>query len=384
MRKKIVSLIFTFVAAILIAAISQVKTAHALVSCKLNDFRNDTLQLAPGNISAGTDLPLGSVIYRATWNDPNNNQHISCTTDNPSGEVATVALVLGIESAPLPLSAWQGSPYAGKVYTTNIPGIGIAVWYSGNAATATSPVITRSNLSLNIPAGGLNYAARAPFDISLVKIGNTPPGSYIINGTTLPTAKIYFDNLSNVSGLPVTTRTISFTGSLNVTAPTCTTPDVNVNLGKHDIDATFKNLSSTSPWMEFSLQLVNCPVFQGYYPGTNNVILQTTGGGQTIPSPTSNKVGVKFSPQTEIVNPSQGLFRITKESTSAEGVAIQLAKVNQGNKEPINFLSEYQYDITPSNGSTFTIPLAARYMRTDTVIKPGLANGKVIFTINYY
>ncbi|XQN40152.1 type 1 fimbrial protein, partial [Serratia fonticola] len=49
-----------------------------------------------------------------------------------------------------------------------------------------------------------------------------------------------------------------------------------------------------------------------------------------------------------------------------------------------NFSAEQSVTLPKDGSSTIRIPLAARYIKTSAVLTPGKANGKVVFTINYY
>ncbi|HBQ2432088.1 TPA: type 1 fimbrial protein [Klebsiella aerogenes] len=354
--------------------------SQALITCALSAARTDTLQIKPINISAGPDLPLGSVIYRGTWRDTNYQNQIKCTSNLTVDDSGKMYSELGIESASFPLSSWSGSPYPGKVYTTNIPGIGVAVWYAGNAVTTTSSHRMHvAEFEVDADISTLFYGFGSSFDISLVKIGTTPPGSYAVNALTFPTAKHFFSAYSNVAGLPITVRRINFSGSLTVSAQTCTTPDVNVPLGVHDV-SEFSSTGSATPWVNFNVQLTNCPEFKGYYSGSNPVEL-TTG---TYGASTSNQYGLRLSPTSSVIDSANGIMSVTPAIDAASGIGIQIASDNSGTKVPFNFSAEKTYDATKSGASTINIPMAARYIKTSSSMIPGKANGKVTFTINYY
>lgn len=360
------------------------KSAHALLTCTAREFYSKTVPIIANDISAGNELPIGTVIYRGTMNEASGPaSYIDCKS-NISNDTGNFNFNLGIDSAPMPLSSWSGSPFPGVVYQTNIPGIGIAVWYGGNGVTQTKPYALGGTKSLTVlsPSLTASMGIGAIFDISLVKIGPTPPGSYVINSSSFPTVKWYYSPVSNVVGPTTISRLYNFSGSINVTVPTCTTPDVNVQLGKYDINSSFPSSGKATPWVDFSVQLTNCPVFQGYY---SNAVTLVSSVGPSIPTATTNKIGMVVTPQTPIVNASAGMFAVTPSAGAAQGVAIQLANVQAGNiKAMVNFATEYKYDMSSSNGSTFTIPMSARYISTSPTVKPGVANGTVTYTINYY
>lgn len=358
--------------------------ADAAITCVPENIRTDTLQIAPVNISAGPDLPLGTVLYRGTWRDTDGKKLLKCQTSSPGGESGRVNYNLGIESSPYPLSTWSGSPYGGKVYTTNIPGVGIAVWYSFKAVTTSSPLATSVNTDITVQNAETTFwlSVTGAFDISLVKIGDTPPGNYTIQASSFPVVKRFFTaNSNNINGLPATVRTVNFSGSLNVSAQTCTTPDVNVHLGSHDV-STLAGAGSATPWIDSSVKLTNCPTFRGYYTESNPVNLSTG----VIPAPTGNKFSITLSPVSSILNAEKGIIAVSPSANAATGVGIQIAHGTPGTASPVPFnLAASGSMALPKDGaSTITYPLVARYIKTEPRVTPGSAEGKVIFTINYY
>ncbi|MFZ1871224.1 MAG: hypothetical protein WAU54_00245 [Chania sp.] len=94
---------------------------------------------------------------------------------------------------------------------------------------------------------------------------------------------------TGVLNLPpdLTMATITFSGTVNVVSKTCTTPDVNVSLGTYETHHYFRQIGSTTLWVDASITLTDCPRFYGYY-GTSNEITITNAGGQTVQAPTAN------------------------------------------------------------------------------------------------
>lgn len=371
MSKKVIAAI-TFIASVFTI------NAYAIVKCDPATTQIETLPIVPTNISAGPDLPLGTVIYRGTAGSSTSNVIFTCTTDVSQGDTASINSELGIESAPYPLSPWTGSPYSSKVYTTNVPGIGIAIWYAGNAVTTSNPYrLGTDDIKVQSSTTILSYAAQSTFDFSLIKIGSTPPGNYAIDASTFPTAKVFYTANSNAVGFPITVRKVTFSGSLNVNAQTCTTPDVNVNLNTHDISEL---VSSSSVWVNYNLQLTNCPLFKGYYGKDNPVNMATGAYG----APTNNQFGLRLTPIDGVVDATNGIIQTAQTVDSATGIGIQVALDENGSKSPFNFSVEKVFTFPLDGRSTINIPMAARYIKTGTKITPGRADGKIAFTINYY
>nr|WP_315292799.1 fimbrial protein [Serratia proteamaculans] len=371
-----------------LVSITQVQ---AQVTCQpLNSSipRTDIITLAPVNISASADMPDGTVIYRGSWFDAAGGFHLNCRTPSPP-EMFNYAYNLGIVTAPMPLSNWSGSPYGGKVYQTGIPGIGVAITNGNNAATLDIPFtdgnLTKNMLSAQVYMGTMMNTRY----INLIKIGPISPGNYPLSAVNLPTAKLYYDNVNGapaVIGFPIVTNILQFQGTLNISTQTCSTPDVVVPLGTFDISKTFNGVGSTTPWVKTNLALQNCPTFYGYYSNNNIAALfdYSKGGASNIPASTSNNVGIRLTPNTSIVNATNGVMAIdTSSSNAASGVGIQ---IGWGDVTPIPFdLNNEQQMLLPKDGTkNISIPLSARYIQTSSTVTAGQANGKLTFTINYY
>lgn len=359
-------------------------SAFAQITCVPGPQRTDTYAITPGMLSAGPDMPLGTIIYNMTWNDNNTGNQIRCNTNISGGESATTpGISLGIESAPYPLSSWNGSPFSGKVYTTNIPGIGFAVWSNGNAATIESSVIN-GPFTITIPDSSTmqNIGSGSPLEVSLIKIGNTPPGNYVINASTFPVVKNFWP-ASPLIANAVTSRRITFTGNLTVVAQTCTTPDVNVNLGSYDT-SVLSSAGSATPWIDASIKLTNCPVFQGYFPEPTGSV-QITGNTTTQPASKNNQFGVRLTPVGDIINSASGIIAVSSSANAATGVGIQIANGTPSVVGQLfNLSSELKINTPKSGVSTINIPLISRYIKTGSEVTPGRADGKVTFTVNYY
>jgi type 1 fimbria pilin len=194
-------------------------------------------------------------------------------------------------------------------------------------------------------------------------------------------------NAVTISGLPFYYLRFSFQGKVTISAPTCTTPDVSVNLGSYEIGEHFRGLNSTTPWKDASIALTNCSTFYGFYNSTNSpLILDYNTLRKTSTSSLNNSVGVRLTPITKALDAANGVMAIDSTvSGAASGVGIQLGWGESTQAPTLFNFSEEQSLALPKDGSpTIRIPLAARYIKTATTPTPGRANGKVVFTINYY
>ncbi|WP_411752985.1 fimbrial protein [Serratia sp. (in: enterobacteria)] len=370
-------------------------SALAMVACSpLNGApRVDTVQLSPTTISAGADVPLGTIIYQGRWfgGDPGKEQMTCLSADT----YFWINIALFIDQAPLSISNWTGSPFGGAVYQTSIPGVGIAISRSNNADAAT---VGQPNYQLpndvqrQVLGGNYNtYLLDRTLYVSLIKIGTMTPGNYTLNGSTLPKVSLAVtDPLyhpTTTTGLPLRLNTIQFQGQLTVSAQTCTTPDVNVNLGRFDIQEYFTGQGAKTPWVDASIVLTNCPTFYGFYNTTNSTLMfnYNTGTGQVANS-TNNSIGVRLTPATSVLDAANGIMAVDSSvSGAATGVGIQIGWGSSSQTPTLfNFMGEQAMTLPKDGSPTIRVPLSARYIQTAAAPTPGKANGKVVFTISYY
>ncbi len=343
--------------------------------------------LNPPVISAGADIPTGTIIYQGSWSNAPTSS-VDCLSDGNTG-VANWAV--GIVQAPYALSGLNTGPFAGAVYQTNIPGIGVAISRYNNRAPATLGTLGYRDEDIEIGSlGGIvNFSGATRF-ISLIKIGPLTPGSYSLSAASLPTAS---DNMVNsrvgaaIQGLPIQLNRVTFQGNLTISTQTCTTPDVNVDMGSYDIRDSFTGINSTTPWIDASISLTNCPTFHGFYNQTNTMLMMDFDTNEGIVSPSiNNSIGVRLAPTTEVINAANGIMAIDATvAGAASGVGIQIGWGNSSQAPtPFNFAAEQSVTLPKDGSPTIRVPLAARYIQTAANPTPGKANGKVTFTINYY
>ncbi|MCK6788614.1 fimbrial protein [Enterobacter roggenkampii] len=363
----------------LLAIIVSATDAMADTSCVALTPQSNTVPLS-ATILSGADLPVGSVIYRLTITS--NGFGLRC-----NGAMNNIPLLFSVSNEPsMPISV-AGAPYNGAVvYPTNLPGVGAAVWYSGNAFTKAMPFRTSTfNFGSNGVTNTMYFSRNV--DISLIKTGAISAG--FVNGSSLPTIVLYTPETAGYTGLPLNYWTLKFSGVVGVTTGTCTTPNVNVDLGKHDLRTTFKGKGSTTEWVDSSIILEDCPAFLGYYPTNNPQKSSTTAetSGGTIPSgtATANNLIVSLTASTGIIDSANGIVALNNEDSglSATGIGVQLGYKSIANPTIWNFSNSWIYSTTNDGASTIKLPLAARYYQYSDVVTPGKANSSVIFTISY-
>lgn len=384
---------------ILLSVISANSWAVANCSFDAGATQTETVPLSPPVISAGADIPVGTVLYQGSWLMKNTKMGCQWAQADVGKSFWFSSSTL-ISNAPLPLSGLMTGPFAGAVYQTNIPGIGVVISRSpdGNPVIPNRPaVVTDTENPIrqvdNELGGALDFGGSTRY-ISLIKTGPITPGSFTLSGANLPSIKTMLEQPVNshpgsvaVTGLPFNFYNINFQGTLQISSQTCTTPDVSVTLGSFDIREYFTRIGATSPWVDASINLTNCPTFYGFYNATNTTTLMNYNTGTaTVSTPLSNNVGVRLAPTTSVIDAANGVMAIDSTiSGAATGVGIQIGWGDSSQAPTLFNLASEQTLVLPKDGSpTIRVPLAARYIQTAANPTPGLANGKVTFTINYY
>lgn len=329
-----------------------------------------------GTFYAGEDLPIGTTLYRTTVINQNSfDGGIECDGS------FSLDQYLGVANEPSgPAFSLSGTGLVGKVYPTNVAGVGVALWWNNKTVTLNDPVYVRT---VTDPVLGHGFVA----DMSLIKTGPITTGLNV-NGSSIPTFIFYVPSTPGYAGLPVSMIEVHFSGSVNFVTSTCKTPDVNVSMGSYEISKYFKGIGSVTPWVDASIKLQGCPRFNGY-----GYQQQVTGSG--TPSGTShqeNLFTVELNPNTPILDSVNGIFSVDASITggsAATGVGVQLgfsADVNANPTTPANIWKPGNTwgVVAPSDGrSNIDIPISARYYQVANNVTPGAADGKVMFTISY-
>lgn len=358
-------------------------------------LQNVNVPLNPPTISAGVDIPVGTVIYQASL--------IMADTfiegkwpASDVGKTIYYTITTGLINTPYPPADLATGPFAGGVYQTGIPGIGVAIIYTnGRLITTAKRYVENQNLLGS--ELGIRYTmsgeASARY-VVLIKTGPITPGNYNISEANFPRVQVAMDftqtsnaNAAAVTGLPIKYWTFGFQGNLTISTQTCITPDVNVTLGSYDIREHFRALNSTTPWVDASIEVKNCPTFHGFYNETNAPLLMNynTGTGTTTTS-LNNSIGVRLTPATNVIDAANGIMAIDSTvSGAASGVGIQIGWGSSSQTPTLfNFAAEQTVTLPKDGSSTIRVPLSARYIQTAANVTPGKANGKAVFLINYY
>jgi type 1 fimbria pilin len=355
--------------------------AQAVVNCRASTLY-PPLSITP-TISvtsyAGNDIPVGTTIYR---NQVNVTPIVGVYCD-ASYSVATNLMVINEPlGAPVMMSGLSYGNGSGPVYPTNVSGVGILFFKDNIIISSSQPLVDKIVYYSAGDHGVYNYK----FDLVLVKTGPIASGA-VVSASSFPDVGLVIPPQTGYSGLPVYSLQAHFSGSAQFITATCTTPDVNVDMGTYDIISYFNKVGSVGPWIDASIVMNNCPTFQGYH-GDHGTSQTTTGSSTSTGSIRNNNLfTVSLTPANSV---SGNVIAIDQGDDSASGIGLQIGyTANDVTASPTSPQSLWTagttWDITaPTDGrSTIKIPLAARYYQNAQKVTAGDANAKVIFNIQY-
>lgn len=344
-------------------------------------------------VSALRDLPVGSVLFRQYIFDAD-TQTIGvdgCISNVAGGENIRLVHALNIEgSLPAVVGQYQGL----NVYSTGVSGVGVvvAVTYNNNS-TSLYGLPDSSTTQTNIPSTesrrfGSVYTDQA-FELLLVKVGDISPGVWMV-------AFIYPSITRSAQATNATGVTQDYgyrwniSGGVSVVAGTCQTPNVTVPMGEHSIAQ-----STTTEWVDFNINLLNCPPMYGRYnrnasdSSSTAVIRWRSATDYTIAgTDMANSIGFLLNPVSgyQTLAAGGGCAALTDDTDMAKGMCLEIQ-----NRDNVNVLTNSKANtLTDSNLSlqqttaSYAIPLRARYARNnESTLRAGKADTAVEFTINY-
>jgi type 1 fimbria pilin len=332
------------------------------------------MPLQVASITVGRDVALGSVVYRQRYTSAS-PINVLCE----SGPF-TVKINYVYSAIPKPLSNWATGPYAGKVYLTDVAGIGVVY----NTSQAVAPATTGPfPFCEGAATCNIGFARVSDFELLLIKIGDVSAGA--IQGANLPTV----DNSMTIGNTSVRGFWMSVSGTINIVSQTCTTPDQTVAMGSQMV-GDFKGVNTTTPWKNFVISLRNCPAFMGSFSNSGPSWSANSGNNPSGTAGAGTKVGNSLSLRLDPVRPAmdaaKGILSIEPAGAgklpSATGVGVQVGSTRTANPLPLSTALPTGLVLLPTSAS-YDIPLSARYIQTAAKVTPGPANASATFTIVY-
>lgn len=310
-----------------------------------------------GSITVGPDVPVGTEIYITSYYAGPSNE-LQCTTGNADRIRRYVTL-------PFPKSSYVSGRFGDNVYDTNVPGIGVVVWFNGSAFPSTQ--------RQDVVQPTLQIYPLHTYDVSLIKTG--PVGAGTLTGASLPT----FEYRMTGANSNVLIYSGHVQGSLNIVARTCTTSDVAVDLGSHQM-SEIPTVGSSTAWVEVPVQLRNCPAFFGQHRNW-----RTTGTAQAQLSATPNQIRYRVDPVTRVTDAGQSVMALQDDgmNATAQGIGIQMGTATDDSVR-YGVARDSGLTLTETNNASYTIRLRARYIRQAATVAAGQANGAATITLEYY
>jgi major type 1 subunit fimbrin (pilin) len=377
---KLLSLLGALIAALVLCALAQ--SAEAAAACGYPDNNrgfNGSVALQISTLSVPRDMPVGTVIYQQNFNQDGVGADFQC---GGTGGTAAVNTILSLSSGQTS-TGFSAGLYANSVFATSVPGIGIA-WFNGTTVIPSAGVVRDSivdgcsSTAKGAPSGGCRIVAlklQPAAGIALIKIGPVATGT--ISASSLGKMTL----AANVAGSATfVVNSLSLTGSINIVALTCQTPDVNVSMGSYGT-ASLKGIGSATAEVNFVIPLTGCPGFPGYYGNANSVPTTSQTGVVTAGTLVPNTISLRVDPAATPIDATNGVLSLTAGADTATGVGLQLLHHSGA---PWVLSQNQLLNVGLSAGTTtLNIPLSARYLQTASTVTPGKANAVATYTIIY-
>ena len=364
----------------------------ANVTCRIPDskpaqFNEYTFN---GFISAGDELPVGTMLYSAQVSA---RYAIECTSPDNSAVGTAFDIPNSYEFISIPTRLVPGilDVDGNNVYETNVPGIGVSVTTAyGPPGAGFKPL----SAGVKYPDHWQIEENATVYYIRLIKTGPVSPG--VVNAINFPQVQRVFDTPTipadvNISGFPIRHSSTKFNGTIQIVESTCKAEitDMVVDLGSYEVK-DFKRQDGYlgTPWKDATIRMKDCQL-RGYY-GSQSFFGPSADVPGEISQPDPhfrNKIGISVRAMSSVIAGYNSTMALTPSPNNATGVGIQvrrrssdgtLLNVSLDGKELISVPAP------PINTQSMDFLFIARYVAISDVITPGKANGAVVYTLNYY
>lgn len=334
---------------------------------------------SPSAIQMPKDIPVGSEIYRITLKNTSYQYYrVNCNNNASKSNYYGLVRFIGAEPAR---SAWQGSSL-GTVYETGAAGIGMVLIYNN---TNSKKIDSKQYFFIGCRSGSCNTDT-FNYDITyvLIKTGTISDGSLDFSG--LPPVELLVGG-DNSPGSDYVVFQPTLSGALSFTQATCALSEASktVKLGAHK-SSEFTTSSPASAWVDASINLINCN-YGGAQNYQYNISRWSSSSSHigTYVSPNTAKAtwNLTLTPATSIIDDTNGIMAIGNDPGSATGIGIQLSSTNSATPKPVRFSQPTTGTMVSGSNATMTIPLYARYIKTESIVTAGRADGKVTYLIEY-
>lgn len=350
------------------------------VTCEFTKLFHENVTIpvvGPGMSTVGEDAPIGKVLYASQFMTKGYSTSYDCTITNSEKAVMHTYNKVEVIATPSGAPTRSGDK---DIFPTNVPGIGAIFYVSGSLIwNAVFPGIweSTSNIGWGTMSQGLGQLSFV--EIELVKTGPIAAGTQQVLGSSFPTFQI-----SSGSNSPFVVDhvfvTLNFSGAATMYTKTCQLAKsvIDVELGTHQ-RSNFTGIGSVTKWEDFDITLKDCPPFVGYGDYNYNERTDITKGSNK-----PNQVAISFNSVHGVVENNPLLAKLESGPNSAAGIGIELSKRDATSSINLDGSGGFDLDNLPTqDGSSYVIPLKARYVQYESNVKAGIANGATVFTITY-
>lgn len=295
------------------------------------------IDMSIGRVVVSPDAPVGTVLATRTWNMPSNGQYYyTCTRGNYEFNAQVVAQGV-VEGAD-------------KIFSTNVPGIGLRFSRGGDTVNIVYPGsytvrATSNNTSI--------YLEGSHFTLEVIKTASTTGSGTLASGQY--TSYGWKSNpilITRLSGNAIT-----------IVSPSCTVlsgKNMNVDIGT--IKRTdLKGVGTWAGGTPFNIQL-QC---SGGVSASGFANINTTFSGN-LATNTSASQGV-------LINEKTG-------SSAAKGIGVQVLK----DGTPLELDKKYFIgQLATSQTSFYTLPYTARFYQYLSDISSGEVQSHMVFNLTY-
>ncbi|MBT9266239.1 type 1 fimbrial protein [Pseudomonas sp. MG-9] len=342
-----------------VVGFAAVDGAMARVQCeRVGNIMQVDMVLNVQELDVGPKVAVGSEVYSQEYRHRGNSPGLECMFDR-TDEAVSVYFMPSNDSVKVP----GDFPRYRNIYKTNVDGLGVAFInssigkdifqietlkmsrYFEDAKTSDACKIKTQCALFYLPS----------LKVVLVKVGSVKSGR--IND--IPNVIMYSE-----SGVTLQVFRLLIKSNVSIVSKTCLANPVEVNMGGYSTRA-FTDIGSTTPSKDFSIELTNCPAFNGLSKST---------------------LKFRIDPALPAINASHGVLRLdasasTAGTRAAMGVGVQIVTTKDS---PLPLGKDQDSGLTLRNTeASYSIPLRARFLQTDSKVTPGPAKATANFTIIY-
>lgn len=350
------------------------------VTCEFTKLFHENVTIpvvGPGMSTVGEDVPVGKVLYASRFMSKGYSTGYACTVTDMEQSMMNAYNRVEVIATP------SGAPTrsGGKdIFPTNVPGIGAIFYISGSLyKNAAFPGVWERTFEIGWGTMTQGLGQLGQVDVELIKTGPIATGTQQVLGSSFPTFQITSGSKSPFVVEHVFV-TLNFSGATTMYTKTCQLAKsvIDVELGTHQ-RAEFTGIGSVTQWEDFDITLKDCPPFVGYSDYTF-----TERTGVLKGSNETNQVAISFNSVHGVVESNPLLAKLESGPNSASGIGIELSERNATSAINLDGSGGFDLQNLPTqDGSSYVIPLKARYVQYETNVKAGIANGAAVFTITY-